>query len=66
MHERPAVLLVGRRVHRDEARAVLEAGAEITAEACVFGCGGEGEARAAKLYGQPALESIAARVGVYD
>ena len=45
VHERPAVLLVGRRVHDDEAAAVGERGAQVAAEAGVLGGGGESEAR---------------------
>ena len=65
VHERSAILLFRRRVHRDVARAVVERGAEVAAKACVFGRRRQREARAAELRRKPALQRIATKVGVY-
>ncbi len=64
-HVRRAVLVRGRGVHGDEAAAVVERGAEIAAEARVFGGGGEGKARGAIVRRQPALQGGAPSIAVY-
>ena len=59
LDERTAVFALGRRVHRDIARAVGERGAKVAPEARVLGCRSEGEGRAAQLLLQPGLQRIA-------
>ena len=60
--ERPAVFLVGRCVHGDEAAAVGERGAEVAPETRVLGGGSEGERAARELRREPALERVEAYV----
>ena len=64
-HEGPAVFLVGRRVHGDEAAAVFQRGAEIAPEACILGSRRQLEARAAQFGREPALQASAPIIAVY-
>ena len=65
VHERPAILLAGRRIHDDVGTAIAQGGAKVAAEACIDRGGGEGEASAAQLRGEPGFQSGAPRIGVY-
>ena len=65
MHERPAVLLFGRRVHDHEAAAIGERGAEVAAETRILRSGREAEALAAERVVEPLLQPSATIVDVY-